>query len=124
MASEIQTGPPADAAPALIALTPAAVEHVKRTMAKEGLTDHALRISVVTGGCSGNEYAMSFVSVPQTGDVTYVFEGVRVFVDPGSAEKLGGTVLEYVNSLTGGGLRFQNPNATHQCGCGTSFSTE
>lgn len=93
-------------------------------MEREGLADHGLRISVVTGGCSGNEYALSFAAAPQEGDVVYCVDDVRVFVDATSAAKLGGTVLDYENSLSGGGLRFRNPNATHHCGCGTSFSTE
>jgi iron-sulfur cluster assembly accessory protein len=108
----------------LIELTPAAVAHIKRAMERESLRDHGLRVSVVTGGCSGNEYALSFVETPSTGDTVYTFDGVRVFVDTESAQKLRGTVLDYVNSLSGGGLRFKNPNATHQCGCGTSFATE
>jgi iron-sulfur cluster assembly accessory protein len=115
---------PASQTTPLINLTPAAVQHVKRAMASEGLADHGLRIAVVTGGCSGNEYALSFAEQPLAGDAEFHFEGVRVFVDAAGAEKLGGTVLDYVHSLSGGGLRFKNPNATHQCGCGTSFSTE
>ena len=107
----------------ILTLTPAATAHVRRAMAKEGLRDHGLRISVVTGGCSGSEYALDFVAAPSAGDTVYQFDDFKVFVDTASCEKLAGTVLDYVDSLSGGGLRFKNPNATHQCGCGTSFST-
>jgi len=108
----------------VLTLTPAAAAHIRRAMANEGLHGHGLRISVVTGGCSGNEYAMNFTSGPQDGDTVYEFDGLKVFVDAPSRDKLTGTVLDYVDSLSGGGLRFKNPNATHQCGCGTSFATE
>jgi iron-sulfur cluster assembly protein len=110
-------------APALT-LTPAAAAHVRRAIAKEGLTGHGLRISVVTGGCSGNEYALDFAPEPQDGDSVYEFGDLKVFVDAASRDKLAGTVLDYVDSLSDGGLRFKNPNATHHCGCGTSFATE
>ncbi|HET9062252.1 MAG TPA: iron-sulfur cluster assembly accessory protein [Candidatus Binatia bacterium] len=108
----------------VLTLTPAATAHVRRALANEGLRGHGLRISVVTGGCSGNEYALDFAPAPREGDVVYVFDDLQVFVDAASREKLAGTVLDYVDSLSGGGLRFRNPNATHQCGCGTSFATE
>lgn len=110
-------------APAL-SLTPEALKHVRRTMLREGLVGHGLRIAVVTGGCSGNEYALSFASGPEVGDRVYSFEDVKVFVDSESVAKVSGTVLDYVDGLHGAGLKFRNPNATHQCGCGTSFSTE
>ena len=31
-------------------------------------------------------------------------------------------VLDYVDGLHGAGLRFLNPNADHDCGCGASFA--
>jgi iron-sulfur cluster assembly accessory protein len=108
----------------VLTLTPAAATHIRRAMASEGLEGHGLRVSVVTGGCSGNEYALDFAAAPRDGDTVYVFDDLRVFVDAASREKLAGTVLDYVDSLSGGGLRFRNPNATHQCGCGTSFATD
>jgi iron-sulfur cluster assembly protein len=114
--------PAADAS--VLTLTPAAAAHVRRAIANEGLHGHGLRISVVTGGCSGHEYALDFVPAPHEGDTVYEFEDLKIFVDAASRDKLAGTVLDYVDSLSGGGLRFKNPNATRQCGCGTSFATE
>jgi iron-sulfur cluster assembly accessory protein len=107
-----------------LALTDKALDHVRRTMARDGVEGHGLRIAVVTGGCSGNEYSISFASAPHAGDRVYELDGVKVFVDAASVEKLAGTVLDYIDGLHGAGLKFRNPNATHQCGCGTSFSTE
>jgi iron-sulfur cluster assembly protein len=49
-------------------------------------------------------------------------DGVRVYVDGGSAPYLSGTVIDFVTGLHGGGFKFTNPNATATCGCGTSFS--
>jgi iron-sulfur cluster assembly protein len=108
----------------LLTLTAAAAAHVRRTIENEGLDGHGLRISVITGGCSGNEYALDFAPAPHQGDTVYEFDELKVFVDAASHEKLAGTVLDYVDSLSGGGLRFKNPNATHHCGCGTSFATD
>ena len=107
----------------LVALTPQALEAVKQTRAREGLSDaHALRVSVVGGGCSGFSYQLGFDEHVQPEDVTVDYEGVRVVVDPTSAPYLLGTVLDYVSSLHGGGFKFSNPKASHTCGCGSSFS--
>jgi iron-sulfur cluster assembly accessory protein len=106
-----------------IVLTAKAVEMVKHLRTKEGRPDtHALRVSVVGGGCSGFSYQMSFDDGAQEGDRELVFDGVRVVVDATSAQYLAGTEIDFVSSLHGGGFKFSNPKATHTCGCGSSFS--
>jgi iron-sulfur cluster assembly accessory protein len=113
---------PAGAEPT-ITLTPYAVEMVRKVRAREGLSErHALRVGVVGGGCSGFSYHLDFDDQVQEGDQVLEFEGVQVRVDPTSAEYLKGLQIDYVNSLHGGGFKFVNPNATHTCGCGSSFS--
>ena len=108
---------------AVVSLTPPAVEMVKRIRAKEGLSDaHALRVAVVGGGCSGFSYQLDFDDKTQDGDEIVEYEGVQVRVDPTSAQYLRGIEIDYVNSLSGGGFKFINPNAKHTCGCGSSFS--
>jgi iron-sulfur cluster assembly protein len=49
-------------------------------------------------------------------------EGVRVYVDPFSAQYLNGVTVDYVSTMQSQGFAFQNPNASGGCGCGTSFS--
>jgi iron-sulfur cluster assembly accessory protein len=106
-----------------ITLTPYAIEMLKKVRAREGLSDqHALRVAVVGGGCSGFSYQLDFDDKVQDGDQVLDFEGVQVRVDPTSAEYLKGLQIDYVSSLHGGGFKFVNPNATHTCGCGSSFS--
>jgi len=84
---------------------------------------HALRVSVVGGGCSGFSYQLGFDEQPQEGDQVLEYDGVRVLVDATSAEHLAGTEIDFVSSLHGGGFRFSNPKASHTCGCGSSFSS-
>jgi iron-sulfur cluster assembly accessory protein len=107
-----------------IFLTPAAVEMVRKTRTREGFGDaHALRISVVGGGCSGFSYQLGFDEQAREDDQVLEFGGVRVLVDATSAQYLSGTQIDYVHSLSGGGFKFSNPKASHTCGCGSSFST-
>ena len=50
------------------------------------------------------------------------FHGVRVVVDPSSAQLLTGATLDYKDGLQQAGFTINNPNATRTCGCGQSFS--
>jgi iron-sulfur cluster assembly accessory protein len=107
----------------VITLTPSALEMAKKVRAREGLSDqHALRVAVVGGGCSGFSYQLDFDDKAQDGDQVLDYDGFQVRIDPASAEYLKGLQIDYVSSLHGGGFKFVNPNATHTCGCGSSFS--
>ncbi len=108
----------------IVDLTPSAVEKVYASMRSEGLDGQGLRLSVVKGGCSGYEYSIKFAPEPQEGDYVYEVESLPVFVDADSKARLAGTVLDFVDGIYGGGLKFTNPNAKSSCGCGSSFSTE
>jgi iron-sulfur cluster assembly accessory protein len=106
-----------------LVLTPRAVEMVRQVRAKEGFPEgHALRVSVVGGGCSGFSYQLTFDEHAQEGDQVLEYDGVSVLVDATSAPYLEGTEIDFVSSLHGGGFKFSNPKATHTCGCGSSFS--
>lgn len=106
-----------------IDLTPKAVEMVKRTRQKEGLdAEYALRVSVVGGGCSGFQYSLGFDRERREGDTTVEFGDVAVVIDEVSLPYVAGTTVDYVHGLHGAGFKFENPRATHTCGCGSSFT--
>jgi iron-sulfur cluster assembly accessory protein len=81
-----------------------------------------LRISVSGGGCSGFQYAFDVVREPQSDDVVVERDGARVAIDEVSLPFLQGSRLDFVDDVIGQSFRFENPNATSSCGCGTSFS--
>jgi iron-sulfur cluster assembly accessory protein len=107
----------------IVELTPTAVEKVLAARAEEGHGDDwGLRLAVTKGGCSGYEYSVKFAPAPAEGDRVFDAGGLSVFVDKDSEDLLRGTVLDYADGLHGAGLKFVNPNAGHDCGCGASFS--
>lgn len=109
------------AAPAL-AVTDSAARKLKEMIAAEGLgPEYGLRVGIQGGGCSGFTYAMQF-DTPQEGDAVIEHDGIKVYVDPRSAQMLAGSQIDYVESLMGAGFKVSNPNATGGCGCGNSFS--
>lgn len=99
------------------------MEHILRTMAAESAEGKGLRLAVVEGGCSGSEYSISFAAEPAPGDQDYKFGELRVFIAGESLDAIAGTVLDYEEGLYGAGLKFRNPQAVRECGCGASFST-
>ena len=118
-----QPGTQEPKAPAVsISLTPAAIEWVKRSRAKEGKEEQALRLGVKAGGCSGYSYFMGFTTAQRTGDLVLEYDGLTVYVDLKSSQLLDGTVVDYERGLLGSGIQFKNPRVKKSCGCGESFS--
>lgn len=105
----------------MIDLTDRAVEKVKEILDTQDPKPTGLRISVVGGGCSGFQYSMAFENTPNMLDKTYEFNGLKVFIDQASMLYLDGAKVDYVETLEGAGFKFDNPNVTRTCGCGSSF---
>lgn len=90
---------------------------------EEGQIDTAfLRVEVKKGGCSGLSYKMNFDTVPRDGDKVFECNGQKVAVDSQSLLYIIGMTLEYSGGLNGKGFVFNNPNASKNCGCGSSFN--
>ena len=106
----------------MILLTDTATTKVKQLLEQEGDDALALRVAVRPGGCSGFSYEMCFDSEVAGDDLTVDYSGVRVIVDPSSAQLLTGATLDFKDGLQGAGFAIDNPNAQRSCGCGQSFS--
>ena len=106
----------------MIALTDKAAVKVKDLIAQEGNDQLMLRVAVRPGGCSGFSYEMFFDTDQAGDDLISDFAGVKVVVDPSSAQLLSGATLDYSDGLQGAGFAIDNPNAQKTCGCGQSFS--
>ena len=106
----------------MITLTDSATTKVQELIKSEGNDELALRVAVRPGGCSGYSYEMFFDSDIADDDITAVYSGVKVVVDPASAQLLSGASLDYKDGLQGAGFHISNPSAERTCGCGQSFS--
>ncbi len=107
----------------MLSITEDAVTQLKSFLDEQGTPDHALRVFVAPGGCSGLQYGMTIEEAADEGDEVIETEGVRIIVDNFSAMYLGGATVDFVNSLMGGGFTIHNPNAVASCSCGHSFDT-
>jgi iron-sulfur cluster assembly protein len=119
---------PVEAKDATIEVTPAAVEAIKKQIAKRGLPETSLRVGIRGGGCSGFSYVIEFHDGPPRARdrvLDYVSKDgtpVRVVVDPKSLLYLNGSVLEWEQTLMQQGFKFVNPHEKSSCGCGHSFT--
>jgi len=84
--------------------------------------EHFIRVSVVSGGCSGLSYKMDFDDESQPNDQVFEDNGVKVVTDLKSFLYLCNTTLEFSGGLNGKGFYFNNLNAARECGCGESFA--
>lgn len=107
----------------ILTVTPAAMDKIQELLAARDLADHALRVFVQGGGCSGLSYGMAFENQFYPQDNVVEAGGIKLVVDPMSLEYLRGAEIDYVDSLMGGGFAINNPNAVSSCGCGHSFRT-
>lgn len=107
----------------MIQISETAAKRIQSLKAEEGRTEDVfLRVEVKKGGCSGLSYKMDFDSNTKEGDKFFEAFGQKIAVDPGSFLYLIGMTLDYSGGLNGKGFVFNNPNATKNCGCGSSFN--
>ncbi|KAI1833978.1 hypothetical protein DTO013E5_2673 [Penicillium roqueforti] len=102
---------------------------------KEENPYHHLRITVTSGGCHGFQYMMSLEGASKIDpEEDTVFEAeadeattqspgeAKIVMDEPSLELLHGSTVDYTTELIGSQFKIvDNPRATSNCGCGTSF---
>ncbi|MEO1251235.1 MAG: iron-sulfur cluster insertion protein ErpA [Pseudomonadota bacterium] len=81
-----------------------------------------LRVAVEGGGCSGFQYTFDIVTEREDDDLALDANGFHVLVDSVSVDYMSGSEIDFSDELIGAAFKINNPNATANCGCGTSFS--
>jgi iron-sulfur cluster assembly protein len=104
-----------------IAVSPRAVEEIRKAFAKRPATPKGLRVGIRGGGCTGFSYLFEWSDAePRPEDKVLAYDDVRVFVDPKSYVFLDGSTLDYATTLMARGFKWVNPNVKGTCGCGES----
>jgi iron-sulfur cluster assembly accessory protein len=94
----------------MINITESASTKVKELLEGEGKTDHALRVFVRGMSCSGPAFGMALDDTTRPDDAIEERFGVKIVVDPQSAQYVEGAEIDYVDSLVGTGFTINNPN--------------
>ena len=107
---------------AIVKLTDSAIAKIKSMMEKEGKEGYNLRVGVLTGGCAGLSYDLSFQKNSYDNDNLAEQGGLKIIINEEAVPFLKGIEIDYVDTLKESGFKYHNPNAKTSCGCGTSFS--
>ena len=106
-----------------ITLTPVALERVQRFLQRDPAA-LGLRFGVERTGCSGWGHVADLARDRREDDAVFEQDGVRIFVDADSLPLVDGTEIDFARQGLSEGFVFRNPNATAECGCGESFTTD
>ena len=105
-----------------ITLTPVALQRVQRFVSETGAL--GLRFGVTRTGCSGWGHVADLAREQRPDDTVFEYQGVMVYVDADSLSLVDGTQIDFGKQGLGETFLFRNPNATAECGCGESFTTQ
>ena len=96
-----------------LSVTAAAAAKIQAAKTSEGRDDVALRVTAREDGAKFR-YELKLVSVDSKAadDSVIHLDGIDLYLDRESAPRLQGATLDYVEDITGSGLKFENPNQT------------
>ena len=109
-----------------IVITDHAADKIKHFLKidKKSFKTHCLAIAVQKDGCSGMSYKMDMASIldcQKSEHKRFDHKGAVVMIAKTSYLFVIGSVLDYIEALTGSGFTLSNPNAKKHCSCGASF---
>jgi len=104
-----------------ITLTENAAKQIEKQLQKRGV-GIGLKLGVKVSGCSGFSYVLDYAEEKASNETVFEQYGVKVLVKEDDLDKLDGIELDYVKEGINEAFKFNNPNATGECGCGESFS--
>jgi len=107
----------------VITLTENAAKKIAALSKSQGKAEAILRVKVGAGGCSGMSYEFVIEDAIKPGDIVTEKNGVKAVVDGRSDFFVGGSEVDYHETMMESKFVVQNPLAKSSCSCGTSFST-
>ena len=92
-----------------ITISVRASEEIRKIMQTKGIpSDYGLRVGIKGGGCGGMALIIGFDKMKET-DVSYVIEGITVYVDKKHAMYLIGKEVDFVDDSDARGFMFVDP---------------
>lgn len=98
-----------------VTITPAADKFVRRMLRFDGGPGSGLRLSVSPGGCSGLSAEFSVEAKPGPGETVHQHNGLTFFLPAESRLLLQGVTMDFVETPTSAGLKFQDPKNVSSC---------
>jgi iron-sulfur cluster insertion protein len=106
----------------MITITESARTKIADIIAEENNPQLRLRMFVEGGGCSGFSYGFTLDEQKNEDDFEISAGSSSVLIDAASAMYIEDATVDYEETFMSSGFKITNPNATHTCGCGSSFA--
>ena len=108
--------------PTSITISEKAANKYRDVLKSEDKEGWGIRLAVKPGGCGGFEYSLDYAEKALENDDTFVSNGIEIYVNHVSLDRLLGSEIDYIDGLKGAGFKISNPNVKSSCSCGTSHS--
>jgi len=107
-----------------VTITGTALAHLRQQLATKNAA--GLRLGIVRSGCSGYTYRLDWVQDKDTGDLLALplTHDMTLYISAASLPLVHGTEIDYVTEGLNSFMRFRNPKAHSECGCGESFALD
>lgn len=108
-----------------ITLSQNALDRIKEIRQKPQNQGKFLRIGVSSGGCSGFQYLFNLDDKVNQDEDLLIKEDEKNLIaltDETSLQFLQGCEIDFVKDLGASYFKVKNPNASANCGCGSSFA--
>ncbi len=103
-------------------LTEKAADRIKKFIAADELAV-GLKINIKKTGCSGWGYEIEIPHAIEEDDVVSEDKGVKLIANKDTLKIIEGTTIDFEQQGINHVFVYKNPQATGECGCGESFTT-
>lgn len=103
-----------------IVITERAADKYRKILKEEGKEGWGLRFSDKLAGCNGFEYVLDYSEKALPDDDIYHSQGIEIHINKAMVARLLGSIIDYIDGLSGSGFKITNPNVRSSCGCGSS----
>lgn len=83
-----------------------------------------IRFGIKRSGCSGFGYTVALAETIGENDVVFDDRGLQLVIDRKALPLVDGTQIDFERNGLNASFVFRNPNATGECGCGSSFTVD
>lgn len=106
----------------MITLTQKAAQKIQVLAKNQGKAAPILRVKVGAGGCSGMNYSFELDDAVKPNDIVFEAHGAKAVVDPRSDFFIGGSEVDFHETMMEAKFTIRNPQAKSSCSCGVSFN--
>jgi iron-sulfur cluster assembly accessory protein len=99
-----------------VKITPAAEKFVRRMLRFDGGPESGFRLTVAPGGCSGLSAEFEVANEPATGETVHQYDDLKFFIPAQSRLLLQDVTMDFQETPTSAGFKFQDPKSVSTCG--------